>query len=233
MKCVYTAVIIAALACFACKGKKQDKPVDSNKVIARLPGIDSISPRHVSPDTIYTLLGISSRMDTFKFDSYDPFLFLKTGQLFTDSVKHAVLITCPSDSIYHLELFSLHNKKWFRKQEIDSLEAFPIQFDIRFVDFNFDGLKDVYIQYSASNGYSLSRGHLFTMDPHTMRLVHHPEAGNLANMSPDPETKTVNSEQVIECGKDQQTAICILRNKWVTGKLTLAKKDCPCEQEKH
>jgi hypothetical protein len=233
MKSVHTVILITGIICFACNNNKKDTPADSNKTIARLPGIDSLAHRHVNPDTLYTLLASAATLDTFEFDSWEPFLFLKTGNLFSDSAKHAVLITCLTDSIYKLELYSLKNNKWNKMDELDSLEAFPIQFDTKFADYNFDGLKDIYIQYSVSNGYALSYGHLLTLDPKTMQLARHPEASNLGSINPDPETKTVSSEQVIECRNSRETAICTLRSKWETGKLKVIKKDCPCEQQKN
>lgn len=77
---------------------------------------------------------------------------------------------------------------------IGGLDTFQSQFEAIFDDFNFDKQTDIYIQVSASNGRALSRGHLLTIDPLTKKIIQHAEARDLANMKPDPKTKTVVSQ---------------------------------------
>jgi len=43
------------------------------------------------------------------------------------------------------------------------IDANPTQFYLDFKDYDFDGQKDIYLQRSASNGWSLSRGCLINV----------------------------------------------------------------------
>lgn len=224
------AVIIVMLASLACSSRHpKDQSSNRNRSTVNLPGIGILSGHNINPDTVYTLLENAAALDSFQFDNWEPFLYLKTGQLFTNSSKNAILITCPTDSTYKLEMYSSENNRWIKKYVQDGLEAFPVQFNILFADYNFDHSRDIYIQYTASNGYSMSRGHLLTFDAQNGYLTAHSETKGLANMTPDNEAKLVNSEQVIECSKTGQTAVCTCRNRWINGKLMTVKKDCPCD----
>ena len=71
------------------------------------------------------------------------------------------------------------------------IDANPTQFYLDFKDYDFDGHKDIYLQRSASNGWSLSRGCLIIVNPQTKKLMEHKEANNLANMNPDFENKII------------------------------------------
>ena len=145
-------------------------------------------------DSVTKLLDIATTKDTLEIRNSEPFLFFKSGNILSSTEKNAIVIVCPTDTTYAVRLYSLKNKSWELTDSVAKLDAFPSQFELTFDDYNFDKQKDIYIQVSASQGWSLSRGHLFIIDPVTKKLTRHEEARDLANMKPDPKTETVVSE---------------------------------------
>lgn len=177
-------------------------------------------------DNIVELLDSARTSDTVEIDSWKPFMFFKSGYFLSKARKNTILVTCTTDTTYLIKLFVLKNRKWYLVDSINKLDAFPPQFDIVFKDYNFDGQKDIFIQVSASNGWSLSRGHLLTIDPLTQKMIQHKEARNLANLNPNPKTKTVTSEIWNGYNSEGQNQLTILTNKWIDGKLkTIGKRE--------
>jgi hypothetical protein len=186
----------------------------------------------VTVDTLYKLLDKSKQLDTFEFSNWEPFLLIKTGNLLSQTKKNAILVSCPSDSTYSVELYTELANYWRKNDEIELPDAFPVQFDLDFQDYNFDGQTDIYLQISASNGYALSRGHLLTIDPKTKKIQTHPETRALSNMRTDPMSKTVISEDVMWSDEYGFQGVCDLKNKWVEGKLKIVKRECPSKNPK-
>jgi hypothetical protein len=224
---------VIGLAFFSCGDTQtESKKVSSDSLISNITpngSIDSIIK--INTDTLYKLLDKSFSLDTFEFNNFEPFLFLKTGNFLSQTEKSAILINCPTDSTYKVELYKTQHDSWEKYDEIDGLEAFPVQFFLDFQDYNFDGHIDIYLQCSASQGYSLSRGHLLTFNSKTNKFDQHPEARDLANMQPNQITKTVISEDAYYGDKGFQGA-CDLTNKWINGKLNTIKKKCPSADPK-
>lgn len=180
--------------------------------------------RVVTVDTTIALFDMALLTDTIEFYKLDPFLFFKSGSLFSKTEKNAILVTCPTGTTYSLKLYFIKDNKWVMADSIGGLDTFQTQFEAIFDDFNFDKQTDIYIQVSASNGWSLSRGHLIIIDPLTKKLFRHAEARDLANMKPDPKTKTVVSELWNGYNAKGQSQLTIFTNKWVNGKLTTVKE---------
>ncbi|SFQ63676.1 hypothetical protein SAMN05444144_11163 [Flavobacterium akiainvivens] len=182
-------------------------------------------------DTIYKLLETAKAIDTLEFDGADfekeipEFGYIKTGRFLSDD-KDAVLISLDDDN-YKVELYTLQNSNWVKKDEISGLEAGVIQFYTRYADFDFDGHKDIYIQYACSNGLAFSYGHLLTINPKTKKLTYHKEAFDLASIEPNPKTKTVISLDIRDCLMEHDT--CQIKNVWKNGRLKTLPKDCGCE----
>jgi hypothetical protein len=182
--------------------------------------------RVVTADTIIGLLDKSLTTDTIESYNSEPFLFFKSGHFLDKTEKNAIWVNCPTDSTYSIKLYLIRDNKWVMADSVTGFDAFPSQFDPIFDDFNFDKQTDIFIQASASNGWSLSRGHLLIVDPLTKKLTLHKEARDLANMKPDPKTKTVTSEIWNGYNGKGQNQLTIFTNKWVDGKLkTVKKKD--------
>lgn len=184
-----------------------------------------------TPDALNTLLQRAVLSDSFELDRAEPFLHFHSGHLLSQTAKHALSVDCGTDSTYTIRLFRVTKGQAILIDSIAGPEAFPVQFRTVFQDYNFDGQTDLYIQVSASNGYSLSRGHLLVFDPVTQKFVWHKEARQLANMRPDPKTKTVASEDVLWCADSGQIEVCLWASQWINGLLKTIKKECPCEPE--
>ena len=173
-------------------------------------------------DTLTGLFNKALTSDTVEFlsglDALDSFLFFKSGHLINKAEKNVLVVACPTDTTYMVRLYSIQNDKWNLMDSISDLDAFPVQFDVIFDDYNFDGQTDLYIQVTVSNGWPLSRGHLIIIDPRTKKLELHKEAREFANMTPDKKTKTVKSELWNE-GDINGQQLTIFTNKWINGQL--------------
>lgn len=154
----------------------------------------------------------------FKNEGSD-FMFFQGGNFLEDSSRQALFITAPSDSIYNIELYILNKEKWDLIDKMENLKAFPSQFEITFDDYNFDEQTDIFVQVSASQGYSFSKGHLIIVNPKTKKFELHEEARELGNMKPDSTQKIVFSEISHGYNSNDSLEISILSNKWVDGKL--------------
>lgn len=152
-------------------------------------------------------------------DNPSEFLYFKSGFFLDESSKNALLISSKDFKIYKIQHYILNKNNWKLINQIDSLEAFPSQFEITYNDYNFDEQTDIFIQVSASQGYSLSRGHLLIVNPKTKKFSLHEEARNLGNMKPDSDQKVVFSELSHGYNLNNNREISILTNKWVDGKL--------------
>ncbi|CAN5443040.1 hypothetical protein BH11BAC2_BH11BAC2_10250 [soil metagenome] len=219
-------IFIIGLTFFACNNSQtQNKlaAVDSLSLDKKVTS-EELKPK-ITADTLYKLLDNALNLDTFEFANWDPFLFIQTGSFLSTTEKNAILVSCPTDSTYKIELYSKNSDRWVENDELEDLDAFSPQFYTDYNDYNFDGQKDIYLQCSSSNGYSLSRGHLLTINSKTKKIENHPETRDLANMKPDLKTKTVFSETVYYDSLGFR-GICTLTNNWVRGKLKTIKKEC-------
>jgi len=181
-------------------------------------------------DSLYKLLESKSEHGDYFMSKELPLLFFRSGNILSEEEINALIISSPTDSTHKLELFSLRNNNWIKNDEIN-VESSPLQFDIDFKDFDFDGFKDLYIQCTASNGYSISRGHLITIDKGSKKMALINEARELGNMKPDKETKRISTEEVIWCASNGMNDVCKSYYKWTNGKLEFDEKLCPCETE--
>ena len=133
----------------------------------------------VKMDTLYDILAKSNKIDSLEYENWEPFLYLKTGNFLSEKDKNAILVFNNTDTTYQIELYTLEKEKWIKNDALTNIEANPMQFYFIVQDYNFDGQKDIYLQMSASNGWSLSRGHLLTIDKNK-KLNLHQETKTLA-----------------------------------------------------
>lgn len=219
-------ILLLGLTIFSCNQTQttQDKIVTQDTISKTVAVIDTVL------DKINGLLDKALTADTLEFnnefESNQSFLFFKSGHIISKTEKNAVVVVCPTDTTYTVRLYSIQNNKWNLSDSISGLDAFPTQFDPIFNDYNFDGQTDIYIQVSASNGWSLSRGHLIIIDPKTKKFELHSETRDFANMTLDVKTKTVKTELWNGYDMKGRHQLTIFTNKWVNGQLkTISKKD--------
>lgn len=219
-------ILLFGLTIFSCNQKQ--------KVQQRIVVEDTIAQtRSVKDALLDTIAGLFKKgliSDTvefnneFEFDTYKSFLFFKSGYILNKTQKNALVVTCPTDSTYTVRLYSFQTDQWKLLDSISDLDAFPTQFDPIFDDYNFDGQTDLYIQVSASNGWSLSRGHLIIIDPKTKKFELHKEARDFANMTPDYKTKTIKTELWNGYDMNGNHQLTVFTNKWVIGQLKTISK---------
>ena len=205
------------------------KPKENNIVESdsKIRGKRNISPRTIRELFNKALITESLEFNNeFEFDSLQSFLFFKSGYFLDKTEKNAITIQCKTDTTYSIKLYVVKDQDWQRIDSISGLDAFPWQFDVKFEDYNFDGQKDIYIQVSASNGWSLSRGHMLIIDPSTKKFILHNETRDFANMRPDPNTETIFTELWNGYNTQGQHQLTIFKNKWINGQLkTVSEKD--------
>jgi hypothetical protein len=197
---------VSSLAFSACN----TRPIEKEHVILR--------PFGLITDTLYKLLDSARTADTLTLEQSMPFLFFQSGHLFSNTEKHAVAVSSPTDSTAQIKLYHLRDHTWQLMDSLDGLPANTIAFHAIYADYNFDAQPDIYIQQSASNGYVMSRGYLLLIDPFTGKISPHMETGDLANMRPDAKSLTVFSEDWQVADHDKNP-VCTLHNKWVSGVL--------------
>jgi hypothetical protein len=217
-------ILLFGLTIFSCNQTHTHDKVASNDTIAQTTNKTSFN------DKITELFDEAITADSLEFNNQfennQSFLFFKSGQIISKTEKNAIVVICPTDTTYTIRLYSIQNNKWNLSDSITGLEAFPTQFDPIFDDYNFDGQTDFYIQVSASNGWSLSRGHLIIIEPKTKMFNLHKETLDFANMTPDIKTKTVKTELWNGYDIKNRHQLTIFTNKWVNGKLkTISKRD--------
>lgn len=184
----------------------------------------------VTVDTLYNELKRSDSAEVYFQSDTGSILFLRKGKILSNDRVHAIILSSPTDTTYKLELFSMKNFEWRKNDEI-IVESHPVQFDLEFIDFNFDGIKDIYIQCSVSNGYPLSRGHFLTIDKNKDKFIFHRELRELGNITVDKDKELVFAEEIISCKPNGKIDLCKLFYKWTNDKLILQKRECPYIEE--
>lgn len=204
------------------------KPPQAEKSPPSIPATQSTSA--FLAGTLEKLLDSSLTTDTIEYGSQqpEPFVFFKSGNFLSKNERYALFFCAPRDSTYLVKLYSLQDNTWHLKDSIEGYALGQLYFHAAYDDYNFDGQTDIYIQESASNGYVLSRGLLLTIDGEHKKITPHIETRNLANMRPDPATKTVISEEYISCNHPDGSNVCTVTSKWLDDVLEPIKKQCNC-----
>jgi hypothetical protein len=222
MKIIIT-ILILLIILISCKNEIEKKDYTWYKQI-EIHKNQSI----IKVDTLYKLLENAKTKDTLEFSNQEPFLFIKSGNLFSKNEKSSIIVYCPTDSTYRIELYSLINKKWIISDELSNLDVPFKQYEILFRDYNFDNFKDIYLNRTSSNGISMSEGHLLIVNPLSKKFVNHLETKNLKNMYPDNKTKSVFIDSVDYNVNGKR--VWNLIYKWKNGKLINTNKKIETEQ---
>ncbi len=144
-------------------------------------------------------------------------LFFKSGHVFHPKEKQVLLICKESDGTFVFVTYFDHEGTWKLKDHIIGLHLNPSQFDIKFQDYNFDGQLDCYIQVSNSNGYSISRGHLITIEPGSNFPSLHKEARHLGNIR--IVGNHIEAEEWAGYNKDGMPKVSTSKYGWIGAKL--------------
>lgn len=220
MKITQTLIfLILGTTIFSCNYKQntQDKIFSRPAKETLLNNIESLLDEALTSDVV-------EFNNAYEFDTCKLFLFFKSGHILSKIEKNALIVSCSTETTYMVRLYSLEAGKWKLSDSISDLEAFPPQFEPVFDDYNFDGQTDLYIQVSASNGWSLSRGHLIIIDPMTKKFCLHKEARDFANMTIDKKTKTIKTELWNGYDLKGRHQITVYTNKWLNGQLKIIDK---------
>ncbi len=120
-----------------------------------------------------------------------------------DSIKHAFFVREDEthDSLCHLFLYEQLDTEWVM---IDYQIAIPfnsVSFSLEYLDFNFDGINDLFIQTTCSNGYTICRGDLFECSSFGKFLIRHSEVRDLGNFRIDTARNLLIAEELEECNR--------------------------------
>ncbi|MTH18123.1 hypothetical protein [Flavobacterium sp. LC2016-01] len=206
-------LILSIYICFLSCKKDQNKNLENSPKKSTY----KTSQTNTAEEAVATLLAKAIKKDTLEFENWEPFIYFKSGYLLSKKEKNAIIVSCPTDSIYTIELYTKRNGKWIKNDQQNNIEAHPIQFDIYYKDYNFDGQTDIYLQETVSNGWPLSLGHLFIINPKTKKLEEHKETRDLANMNPVLKDRIIYTDELDYSYKFRKVKRRI--NKWENGKL--------------
>lgn len=223
---------------FACspKGHEQttlikDSSITVKDSVVGTPIDSTVEYLPANKDSLRRILG-SAKVDSLeKKGFFEDFTYLQIGNLLSKDYLSAIFISDAGKEKHHIQIFNNKEGLWVKAGENTIGDFMLAQLDISMADYNFDGLQDIYIQSSMSNGIGISRGHLLTQNADA-NFTYHNECISLGNMEPDNSTKTINSVEYIYCedGKNQfpSGSLCKLSHQWKNGKLIQIKKECPC-----
>lgn len=149
-------------------------------------------------DTIDILKDKALIKDSLEYTSATlPYTYLKTGSFLDNLNKVAVQVQYVADTTFVVKLFVEQDKRWVLHDSVPNLFGFQGFLDIRYSDYDFDGINDIYIIKTVSNGLPVYRGHLLIVDSSTWKLKYQKEAEELGNIIPYSEDRIISSQEVV------------------------------------
>jgi hypothetical protein len=229
----FIVVLLLSIFLASCEnGKRNNHP--STKETMSLTVTNKHPTKSVSPENdsvwladLFQFVKMGKKVDTLLYNINDSVYYCKIGDFLVPAVKTALLIYNSA-----VVLYIYKNDKPIKEDSIAvlNIDAYKMEFQVTYDDYNFDGRKDIYIQRTISNGWPMSRGCLITINKSSNKLERHDECDNLANMKPDPKRKIVISDTILYCDNPaQDKKMCKLFNKWVDKKLITQKSGCRCK----
>jgi hypothetical protein len=175
---------------------------------------------------------LKEAMEKDSVDTHDETFFFRfrSGHIFSDTVKNAVYFGPLNDSTTVFELYTLKKGKWVKNDTIQNL-IHGLWGTLRFLDYNFDGQKDIRYVHTVSNGAARSYGHVIIVHPKTKQLKELKHLRNFGDIWPEEEKQVVESSKGGDCphrGNMHSRTNCIITHKWIKDSLILVKKDCSC-----
>lgn len=146
------------------------------------------------------ILNYAAKVDSFTtFTSY-PFSYFISGDLLNNKRKSAVLVTCLENSknCFKLYYYEVVRNKWKLYDSVSRLQVNEMQFDLRFEDYNFDGINDIFLRSSMNIDYSKEMGHLITIDYSKRKMKMHPEMSFASNIKADTINKFLTADEAKE-----------------------------------
>ncbi|HLP10862.1 MAG TPA: hypothetical protein VK177_02960 [Flavobacteriales bacterium] len=169
-------------------------------------------------DTINYWLSLALTTDTLEKYVVEPFHFFKSGYLLNKKIKSAVYVKQVSDTNEIVYLYNLEGDVWQLKDSLTNMDAVRLAFFLKFDDYDFDGLNDIFVNRDCSNGYAMHFGSLVLVNPRTYKLNLHHELNQWGNLSVDKLRKEITYEDIVRY-KEPETIVEIKRHKWSNGKL--------------
>lgn len=184
-------------------------------------------------DSVRYLMDISAAKDTFQYTAYynadRPYrlLYFKAGNLFTSGARHAVALYSSSDTIIVCELYSLINGQWTSTGSNIAMHIYafsPAFFNVWLDDYNFDGYKDLKIDFYQSMGEAYTYGYILTFNQPGNTLTLHPGTIEIPDLDIDAKSKTLVSTVYSNPHTDPEKFKEISKYSWKNGTLRLLSK---------
>ncbi len=179
-------------------------------------------------DSIYNLMDKKLDRPTYFYQEF-PLLFLLSGKILEDSVTHALVVQESFNSSMIIELWQLEpDSIWNKKSDLFLSELPSVEFDPYLADYNFDGIKDIYIPLETvmQDRYPLQKGLLCTIDSaYTLRS--HPEVKTWSNFELGADSTQVLYSESYQVYDNGAKLVCRLKHQWIDKTLVTAGLDCP------
>lgn len=212
--------MLCIITCFAC----QQKPIKVEE--------EPKSEAEIIQETKARLLKEAIEQDSV--DTYSPGIFFRflSGYIFNDTIKNAVYFCPLSDSTTVFELYTLKEGKWIKNDTLQNLDP-GLWCTVRFLDYNFDGQKDIRYVHTLSNGSARSYGYTIIINPQTKQLKELKYMRDYGELWPDAEKQVVESSRRGSCphrGGDvyHGSTECTLTHRWIKDSLIVVREDCTC-----
>lgn len=178
-------------------------------------------------DSVYNLMKEKLDHPTYFYQEF-PMLFLLSGRILEDSVVHAIVAKESFNSSMVMEIWKLEeDSNWTKKSDLFISELPTADFDPYLADYNFDGLKDIYLPLSDElvERYQMKKGLLCTLDSN-YTLIEHPETKEWRNLVLNDSMQTLHSEN-FQSYDNGGKLVCRLNHRWINAELMTTGLNCP------
>src|SRR5690606_2886232 len=218
-------VVVIIATSLSCSTNQKNNAIQTteNKSISEIRLIDSMQ---------HFLIESASK-DTFEYEAFYSennsylLLYIKTGNLFSSKVKHAIALNSSSDTTVLCELFQMDKGKCTKIGNNISMfiNGFsPAYFYTIVDDYNFDGFKDLKINFYQSMSVAYSYGYILTFNPNKNSLTLHPETIEIPNIKTDKANKTIISVEHSNPNATSSKYKLISHYRWINDTLKLISK---------
>ena len=151
--------------------------------------------------------------DSFEYEAFynnnSPYelLYFKTGNLMSIRMKNAVALYTLNDTTVSCELYEMTANKWVKTIATNTLhisEFSPAFFSVCFADYNFDGYKDLKVNFYQTMGTAWSYVYILTYNPLNHSLTLHQETIDIPNLEIDPKNKQLISSEYSNPNADKE-----------------------------